>query len=867
MRLVSITLNDVRRFTAPVQISGIGPGLNVLCAPNENGKSTLFDALQAVFFTPHRSKGKEIKGLRPHAGGAPEVTVEVDTADGRFRVFKRWMSRDTAEVWQADRLIAKADEAEAWLARLTNGGADGGPAGLLWVRQGAGRLDEDKTRESDRLTVRRSLMTSVTNEVEALTGGRRMDIALARARGDLAVMLTATGKVLASGPLGKVEQDIAALSARHADLDAISRRLTHALDRRAQVRRALTDLQDAAAAQDRRQRLAEATTALDAARRHAQAVDTAERDLSMAQLQVNEATARRSALVSARDTAARAVTLDDQARSLARIAKSALERADQQAAGQLEAVTAARTRRGDAERLFRAALHAEAARAAQTRRLELVERLATVAALAADLSAARRAAAIGPDTATMKALDDQMQQVTVLRTLQTRAATQITMTYQGADRLSVAGTPLAEGQPTAILTRTAIDLPGLGTLTIHPADGSDGSVRLQRAEAQLASLLAQSDCLTLDAARRAATLRDTAATRVKEITARVSALAPKGVAAVEAELTHLPDPAPDATSLPPAAEAQQIADAAALSLHSAEQVYEQARAQAEQDRLADARATAAAQTAAASRADAETALATFGDLAAADRACDAALTTATLALGQASDRRAALVASAPDLARAEASLARATSVATGAAAEITALAQEQAVLDKEIDLSSGQGVAEEIADVTLRLSAARAQHDRLTFERDVLRELIASLEGARDTARERYFEPIMAELQPLLRLLWPDAILKFDGESLLPVALIRDGQTEDIGILSGGTQEQIALFVRLAFARLLAKSGRHAPVILDDALVYTDDDRIERVFDALHGQAGDLQIIVLSCRQRAFRGLGGQKLTFTPARS
>ena len=35
------------------------------------------------------------------------------------------------------------------------------------------------------------------------------------------------------------------------------------------------------------------------------------------------------------------------------------------------------------------------------------------------------------------------------------------------------------------------------------------------------------------------------------------------------------------------------------------------------------------------------------------------------------------------------------------------------------------------------------------------------------------------------------------------------------------------------------------PVILDDALVFTDDDRIERMFDALHRQADDLQIIVL----------------------
>ena len=95
-------------------------------------------------------------------------------------------------------------------------------------------------------------------------------------------------------------------------------------------------------------------------------------------------------------------------------------------------------------------------------------------------------------------------------------------------------------------------------------------------------------------------------------------------------------------------------------------------------------------------------------------------------------------------------------------------------------------------------------------------------------------------------------------------ALVCEGVAEPIGTLSGGTREQIALLVRLAFARLLARSGRHAPVILDDALVYTDDDRIEVMFDALHAQAGDLQILVLSCRNRALRGLGGRKLAIEP---
>ena len=46
-------------------------------------------------------------------------------------------------------------------------------------------------------------------------------------------------------------------------------------------------------------------------------------------------------------------------------------------------------------------------------------------------------------------------------------------------------------------------------------------------------------------------------------------------------------------------------------------------------------------------------------------------------------------------------------------------------------------------------------------------------------------------------------------------------------------------------------------------LVYSDDDRIERMFDALHRNARDQQIIVFSCRQRAFARLGGNSLGMT----
>jgi uncharacterized protein YhaN len=60
---------------------------------------------------------------------------------------------------------------------------------------------------------------------------------------------------------------------------------------------------------------------------------------------------------------------------------------------------------------------------------------------------------------------------------------------------------------------------------------------------------------------------------------------------------------------------------------------------------------------------------------------------------------------------------------------------------------------------------------------------------------------------------------------------------------------------RFAFASV----GYAVPVILDDALVHSDDGRIEAMFDALHRTARDQQILVLTCRHRAFSVLGGER--------
>jgi uncharacterized protein YhaN len=57
-------------------------------------------------------------------------------------------------------------------------------------------------------------------------------------------------------------------------------------------------------------------------------------------------------------------------------------------------------------------------------------------------------------------------------------------------------------------------------------------------------------------------------------------------------------------------------------------------------------------------------------------------------------------------------------------------------------------------------------------------------------------------------------------------------------------------------ADILRTSGQPSAIILDDALVNTDEGRLERMHLVLHKAAQALQVLVLTCRERDFLQLG-----------
>ncbi|WP_394152853.1 chromosome segregation protein SMC [Loktanella salsilacus] len=859
MKLRTITLNNVRRFTAPVTLAQIGDGLNVLSEPNEHGKSTLFDAIYALFFKAYGANDKEIKALKPHAGGAPEVTIEVETPEGRFVIFKRWTSKAQATVHKGGTLIAQADAAEAWISNLTGTGA-GGPSGLVWVRQGlTGLTDGSKNEQAAALEARRDLMSSVSEEVEAMTGGRRMDAALARCKTELAQLATATGQKKAGGAWRTAFDRVEELRAQKTELAATAQALHSALQDRHKKRRALAELADPAATAARKDRLDAATAAHQEAARHAEQVENAARKVAAAKLAVTAARTRLDALRAAqteRDAAAQAAaqTAADRSATSARFA-AAQEAANTEQTRLDGAEVALRGAQADQARLDRQM----AARAGAQRRAELTTRIAEAEAARAVIETHAAAAKAGPDRAAVQRLEQLAAALSTARATRDALATQVIVTYAagrgGAVQLD--GAALDGGTPYPIPRGGVLQIAGLGDVEIRPGANAQDTDAVPQAQQALAQALAALDLPDIAAARAAADVRAQAVTATGEARARLDALAPGGIDALREALAQIPEAATDDAPLDPAATAAQLAAAqdAAAAAQSASRTAAEALANL---RAELAGAEVARQAAQDRLARAEAAMAGFGTDTEAGLA--QVMATAQAELAEAEAAHAAQSTDAPDLAGAEAALARARSIEAAAHAEIAQLRPQIATLDERIAIGAGDAVAERLAECEQQLAAAEQTLARYDHEVAVLQRLAAALTDARVAARERYFAPVAAELKPLLHLLWPQADLTWTQDTLLPEKLIRDGQEEPLDILSGGTQEQIALLVRLAFARMLERGGQHAPVLLDDALVYTDDDRIERMFDALHRQAGDLQIIVFSCRQRAFRDLGGTRL-------
>ncbi len=871
MKIRAIRLWNVRQFAnRGIAIENAGDGVNVLTVGNERGKSTFFDALHALLFQPHTGRPKAVLSLRPYSGGSPRIEADIETEAGTFRIAKQYFARGEATVTDlaANRLVAQADQAENWIAGLTSGGASG-PTGLLWVRQGITDFESGgKAQHEQETEARRDALASVAGEeIEALTGGRRMAWILRRCEDDLGKLVTERGgQPRKGGPYADAREELETLLASEANQTELVNSLRDALNRRRQkiVRR--DEIMDPAAIEERRREKLRTAEALEKARSHASQIAEARRlrDLEAGrhELASRNLTRYRDALERAK-TLAHRLAEAEQAWAATAAALALAQRTEEASAGVLKQ---AETVHGEARERHRKAEAAKYAAEARKQLEAVRERLSKTEKSQASIETlTARAQTLEISDKTLADIEALAGEISGLRAKLEAAAASVTVAYDEnpSGTVLIDGAKAADGESFPVATLRRFEIPGVASLTVRAGAGDTDAVTkalraIQTAFAKRLETFAVDDLAALrDRARR---FRETGE-NLKLARAELAAIAPDGVEALRVEAARLADLVEDAGM--EALDLEQAAsdqEQAAKRLTEAQRAADNAKAQLANSREAAARDRQAAENQRENLAELDNQLGPeeqrnteLDRLVQLEAEARAAMTRAT-------EKLRALEADAPDLESAEAAAARAATILANTETDAAQLDREISELTGLIQARSDGAVEEELAEIRDKREAAEARVAAWETEIAVLKRLRQALEEARASAREQYLGPVMEELRPLISLVVDDATITFDENTLVPSSLERGGQDEDISVLSGGMREQLTVLTRLAFARLLARGGRPVPVILDDALVYSDDDRIEKMFDALHRQARDLQIIVFSCRQRAFERLGGQSL-------
>lgn len=868
MKLRALRVRDVKGVgPTGMAIEHVGDGLNVLAAENEFGKSTLFEALRVVLFEKHNGKNANTRALRPYAAtGGPTVEVDLETKEGLFRVHKRFLSRPAATVLDlaTGQAVASGDEVQDWLVDLLDADkADDGPTGLLWVGQGSSLSQPVATNSSSAL-----LSGLIEQTVSEVTGGARVRAVLAMANAQLMKLVTKDKRM----PTGRYREALKKRDDYLADIADIDARIEEAEATRAVLTKNQNEL---AALEDPNKLAARKVTLKDVTEKWMQAeqlrtrLDSVEREILLVEqalkrdgqtLQdLEKARAQAASDHKALDAVVKKIAVQEEHHTKQKeIYVAAVKREDEHKAALLTVKTE-----------WEQARNVENARVARDRLQTATVNLAAAEAIQAALSKALTVRdAVQVDRAGLEHLEDQHRAVE--RAEARRAAGQATVSVSYApdarNKVRIDGRYVAHNATHSVEGRLELEVETVGRITIEAGAGEEQTSAQQQSKNTQDSLkqaLSALGVASLADARDALEKRTQAEAEINARRAELLRVAPDGVQSLK-----------DArTKLAALVDEQAEEGVVAASVDDMDKKLRDAEAGLEtrqRDRQnADSQIRDTEHLLRELRADRarlmqqiETVRQRFGaddTWAGQHDELSRALATTKQHLSDKSSEIRTLQEQAADVEHLAAEKERLETAEAERAKQMVHLNREIGVREGELRKSDSEGLGEKRADVRGLLTRIEGEIAALEGEKRALELLTATLEHVEADQQNQFFAPLMAELRPLLHEVMPESELKLASD-FAPDTIVRDGLAESVIHLSGGTREQIAILTRLAFARLMARRGRRMPVVLDDALVYADDDRIARMFQALTLAAKDIQLIVLTCRQKTFQDLGGTKL-------
>ncbi len=873
MKLTRIRLEQFKQFRKPIEITALDAGINLFTGPNEAGKSTIVAAVRAAFFERHRSSS--VDDLRPwgDASASPTVELAFSIQGVPYRLTKSFLNKKRCELQagtqRLDGALAEDHLAELLGFQYAGKGASAaqhwGIPGLLWIQQGAGQdIKDPVAHATDHL---RNALNESLGEV-ASSGGDEVLAAVEAQRNEL---LTPTSGV-ARGAYAEAIKRQAQLDGELKAIDADVVAYRQKVDLLASLRRehAADEAQKPWAAfraqeQQSRDRLTDierVQTALAADRQRVEQLD-AQLTLLRSQLETFDA----------QEAAAKTRASDvDAARQALSAAGHLVE---QWAAQATSAAVACDAAREGLRQVRLAHTHDALARelddlrrktTANDARLQQAE-----AEQAALLALQAQAAATEIDAGVLKQLRKQGVQLRELQIQRAAVATRLRFNLVEGRSVKLGDEALSGTGERLLLAPVILQLASLGEVEISP--GGADLAELGRQENALgdqhAALLQQLGLASLDAAEARYQVHTQQAADMKTAAATLKALAPTGIDAlrsearsqaarateVEAALGQLPAlvaPAV-AVALPSVSEAEAAEEAARRAL-------EQINTSLGQARVATGNAQATFDGAQREHRDAVS-LVQAPDRAARLQAANQALVDAR---AEQSTLASAVKAKVDEVALARPDILKqdidryqksADQLVKGFEERKTALLR----VEVELDGAGAQGLEERRAALVRDLAQGTRRAEELRRRAAALDYLLGLLKDKRGALTRKLQAPLQKHLNHYLQLLFPAAHLEID-ENLSPGPLTRNGPAgPESGVfeaLSFGAREQMGVISRLAYADLLREAGRPTLIILDDALVHSDEERLSMMKRVLFDAATRHQMLLFTCHPEKWRDMG-----------
>lgn len=864
MKLTQLVVQDVRQFRQPFTLNNLTSGINLFVGPNESGKSTLVSAIRAAFF--ERYKSNAVKDLQPWGDSAatPEVSLSFEWQGQPWQLDKRFLKRQRCDLKTPDGTL-NGDEAEEQLAELLGYRFSGrgaskaenwGIPGLLWVEQGqVQNINQPVDHASAQL---QSVLSEQLGGVASSQGDALIDRIEAQSR----ELLTATGQ-----PNKYLKSLIQADDDAQADVEAKEAQLRHYNDQVDELGR-LTQLQSE---QDRnqpwlamREQAAQARQQLDEARQWQQQQDNQTQTLNEISQQIRLTRERLQSF------AEQSAQLEQRALAREQAAKkySACEARKPALKKTLESAT---RREQDARQ--QAQIARQASRIQQLQQEydqlqgqagQLEEKLSKSRALNSTLSELSQSlSGLVVDTDALKTLRACEQKLSELKIQQAALAGRLTFDLQDGQQIEVNGDVLSGQGEQALLSRTKVDIAGVGSMTFEP-----GGHDLTDLERQTETMTARRDAALQQLAVDTLQQAERAAERHREITQdihtqreQLAFYAPKGIEDLIREqqqlqeclgrLTEQRQELPDLPDRPTdSIDAEQELDDAGHSLKQAEADWN-----AFQLELAEAHQR---------QVNADNEWQSLSDqLTSPERESLKEKTQNDLIDLQAREARfkqdieqlqAKISAANPVLL--EQDIQRLSQSAESLESDARERSRQIDRLQTLLEQAGATGLAESLEDA--RLIAHQAHSRRVELERraNALALLLDELRHARHRLTQKLQAPLQKHLNHYLALLFPGAELTVDDQ-LRPSQLHRINTGDaSMDVLSYGAQEQMGLICRLAYADLLKEAGRPTLIILDDALVHSDRERLDQMKRILFDAATRHQVLLFSCHPENWRDLG-----------